>query len=229
MTAKVDAALIKTLKQYDTPTLANAVETFDIRRRDEGYTRQGLRCMFPELGAVVGVAATATISASGEITSDPDIDKFADLYEHVSAQPAPTFVVVHDRDQPEQVGSMWGEVNAAVFQALGCVGSITDGTVRDLTEVRATGFQFFAAGAGVSHGYVRLETVGEPVTICGLRVEPGDLLHGDQHGVLSIPKEIAHEIPAAADRVLAREQRFIRWIRSDEFDPDQLSATRMQH
>lgn len=221
--------IIERLKGYDTPTLANAVETFDVRPRDVGYSRQPLNCMFPDIGPIVGFAATATTTAG-----DPEVtgfagDRFAALYEHVMDQPNPRIVVVHDLDLPHQIGTMWGEVNATVFQALGCVGTITDGTVRDLPEVHAMGFQFIAAGPVVSHGYIRLDSVGEKVDICGLTVAPGDLLHADVHGVLTIPAEIVADVAEAADRITAREQRFIQWVRSEDFSPDRLSQVRVQH
>ena len=117
-------------------------------------------------------------------------------------------------------------MNATIFGALGCAGCVTDGSVRDLKEARAMGFQFFARGPGVSHAYVRVEAAGEPVTVGGLSVSPGDLIHADQHGVLLVPHEIAAELPAAADRVIEREQTFLRWVRSPDFDPDRLAEMR---
>lgn len=229
MNLEINASAIAALKQWDTPTLANAIETFNARPRDTGYTRGGIRSLFPDLRIMVGFAATASIRAAGGAEPESGIDKYAALYEHVQTIAAPCVVVVHDHDVPVQIGSMWGEVNAAVFQALGCIGSITDGTVRDLLEVRRTGFQFFAASPGVSHGYVRLETVGEPVEVSGLVVAPGDLLAADEYGVLSIPAELAAELPDAAQRVTDREQEFIRWVRSAEFSPSTLATTRVQH
>jgi regulator of RNase E activity RraA len=91
------------------------------------------------------------------------------------------------------------------------------------------GFHFFASGPSVSHAYVRVETIGEPVVIGGLEIAPGDLLHADQHGVLKIPPELAAELPAAADRVAETEQALLRWVRSDEFDPDRLAEMRARH
>jgi regulator of RNase E activity RraA len=135
-------------------------------------------------------------------------------------------VVVEDLDDPPAHGAMWGEVNASVFTALGCVGAVTNGSVRDLDEVRAIGFHFFAGGAGVSHAYQRLVTVGQPVTVGGLRIAPGDLIHADKHGVLLVPQEIAAELPEAARKVIEREQELIRWLRSPEFDSSQLGERR---
>jgi 4-hydroxy-4-methyl-2-oxoglutarate aldolase len=221
--------LLAALARYDTPTLANAIETFDLQPRDVGFADSRIRCMFPELGRMVGFAATATIVARGAPEPDWDGAGYDALYAHAGTIRAPRIVVVQDLDDPPGHGSLWGEVHATIFAVLGCVGCVTDGSVRDLDEARAMGFQFFAAGPSVSHAYVRVETVGEPVGIGGLLVAPGDLLHADQHGVLKIPLEIAAELPAAADRVIESEQALLKWVRSDDFDPDRLAEMRARH
>lgn len=218
----MDPAILEALKRFDSPTLSNAIETFAIRPRDEGYMSMDIRCFFPELGPLVGYAATATIRARGE----PAHGDQTALYQHVREIPEPRVVVVQDLDEPPGCGSLWGEVNATIFGALGCAGCVTDGCVRDLKEARAMGFQFFARGPGVSHAYVRVETVAEPVTVGGLRVTPGDLIHADQHGVLLIPHEVAAELPAAAERVIAGEQSLLKWVRSSDFNADELIERR---
>ncbi len=220
--AELDPAILEALQRFDSPTLSNAIETFAIRPRDEGYMSMDIRCMFPELGPLVGYAATATIRARGGSAQG---DQTA-LYQHVREVPGPRVVVVQDLDEPPGCGSLWGEVNATIFGALGCAGCVTDGCVRDLKEARAMGFQFFARGPGVSHAYVRVETAGQPVTVGGLSVSPGDLIHADQHGVLQIPREIAAELPAAAERVISAEQSLLSWVRSSEFDADELIERR---
>ncbi len=220
--AQLDPSLLEALKRFDSPTLSNAIETFAIRPRDEGYMSMDIRCFFPELGPLVGYAATATIRARGE----PAHGDQTALYQHVREIPQPCVVVVQDMDEPPGCGSLWGEVNATIFGALGCAGCITDGCVRDLKEARAMGFQFFARGPGVSHAYVRVESAGQPVTVGGLRVSPGDLIHADQHGVLLIPREIAAQLPAAAEQVIAGEQALLGWVRSSEFDADELIERR---
>ncbi len=213
--------VLENLRRYDTPTLANAIETFDVRPRDEGFMSLDVRCIFPDLGVMIGYAATATIRARG-----PGPEDQSALWAHVRSVAAPRVVAVQDLDEPAGHGSLWGEVNATIFGALGCVGAVTDGCVRDLGEARGMGFHFFARGAGVSHAYVRVEQTGIPVRIGGLEVSPGDLLHGDQHGVLLVPAGLASELPAAAERVIAREQELLRWVRSDRFDLGQLGAMR---
>ncbi|HLQ62933.1 MAG TPA: RraA family protein [Candidatus Acidoferrales bacterium] len=220
--AQLDPAVLEALKRFDTPTLSNAIETFLIRPRDEGFMSMEIRCLFPELGPLVGYAATATIRARGRPVHG---DQTA-LYQHVREVAGPRVVVVQDLDEPPGCGSLWGEVNATIFGALGCAGCVTDGCVRDLKEARAMGFHFFARGPGVSHAYVRVESAGEPVTVGGLRVSPGDLIHADQHGVLLVPREIAAELPAAAERVITGEQSLLSWVRSPEFDAAELIERR---
>ncbi|HEX2680001.1 MAG TPA: RraA family protein [Candidatus Dormibacteraeota bacterium] len=219
--APLDPAILEALKKFDSPTLSNAIETFEVRPRDEGYMSMDIRCLFPELGPMVGYAATGTIRAKHRVSGDQTA-----LYQHVRDVPGPRVVVVRDLDDPPGHGSLWGEVNATIFGALGCAGCVTDGCVRDLKEARAIGFHFFARGPGVSHAYVRVESAGHPVMVGGLHVSPGDLLHADQHGVLLIPRQIAGELPAAAARVVAAEQSLLNWVRSSDFDVDELIERR---
>jgi regulator of RNase E activity RraA len=218
----LDPSVLDALRKYDAPTLSNAIELFDVRPRDEGYMSHDIRCLFPDLGVMVGYAATATMRARGASEGySPDA-----LTAHVQAVPGPRIVVVQDLDDPPAHGALWGEVMATTFTALDCLGTVTNGSVRDLDEAHTIGFRFFAPAVTVSHGYARVEDVGEPVRVGGLTVRPGDLLHADKHGVLLIPHEIAAELPAAADRVIAAEQEFIGWIRSPEFDPAQMPERR---
>lgn len=200
--------------------MSNGIETFDVRPRNEGFADGTVRCMFPDLGARIGYAATATMRSAAEEDRIPP----SALWEHVLELPEPRFVVVQDLDDPPGVGSYWGEVNGTIFTALGCVAVLTNGAVRDLTEMRAIGLQAFAGSVAVSHAYNHLVRVGEPVTVGGLSVRPGDLLHGDQHGVLSIPLGIAGTLAAATRRVEAEERELIDFCRSPDFSAEALLA-----
>jgi regulator of RNase E activity RraA len=214
--------VLEQLKRYDSCTLSNAIEGFDVRPRDEGFMSHEIRCVFPDLGPMVGFAATATMRARGKATGgnqDP-------LYAHTQQVPGPRVLVVQDLDEPAAVGALIGEVQANIFTKLGCVGCVTDGGVRDLKEVHALGFQYFARGVVVSHGYVRVEEAGRQVRVGGLEVQPGDVIFGDQHGVLLIPADIAAELPRAADEIIEREQNLIRWVRSEDFSLDRLAEMR---
>jgi 4-hydroxy-4-methyl-2-oxoglutarate aldolase len=209
---------VEALKKITTPTVSNAIETFGVRSRSEGFMDSSIRCIFPELGTMVGYACTATIRAREPGPAPAPWE----MWEAVLKTPEPRVVVIQDLDAPDVVGSYWGEVNGSTYKALGCVGVVTDGGVRDLPEVRATGFHFFAAHILVSHAHVHVVEFGGPVTVGGVTVSPGDLLHGDEHGVITIPHEIARDIPKAAAEIERSERRVIDFCRSPDFSADGL-------
>jgi regulator of RNase E activity RraA len=182
-----------------------------------------IKCIFPELGAMIGYAVTAVISADspeGRRIQPPD------WWEMILKIPEPRVIVIHDIDHPV-VGSFWGEVNANIHRALGCVGTVTDGSVRDLDEVREMGFHFFSSCVTVSHAYVHLVEMGIPVKVGGLVVKPGDLILGDKHGVISIPLEIARDVPKAAQLVEDWERPVINYCKSKEFNIEGLKERYM--
>ena len=213
MSEPLSAEELDALRRISTPTIANAIETFNLRPRNEGFTDASVRCLFPELGAMAGYAVTAKIAARERPQSSL---RPWEMWELMARVPKPWLVVIEDLDYPAPAGSYWGEVNGSIYQGLGAVGVVTNGGVRDLDEVRATGFHFFASCVLVSHAYVHLVEVATPVSVGGLTVRPGDLLHGDQHGVISIPPEIARELPRAAAAVEAQERPIIDFARSPE-------------
>jgi 4-hydroxy-4-methyl-2-oxoglutarate aldolase len=219
----IDEKLLARLGKYDSPTLSNAIETFDVRNRDEGYTSYEIQCMFPDLPAVVGFATTVAIRSH-----EPPINPLepVHLWNHVQSVQGPRILVAQDLDDPNGSGAMWGEVQATIFKALGCLAIATDGVVRDLNEVRAMDLQLYAVGTTVSHAYAHFESAGHGVSIGGLVVRPGDLLHADRHGILLIPADIAERVPEAADKIIAYEQKLIGWVRSKDFDPKQLDEMR---
>ena len=223
MTSDRDNSVLQ-LAGFTTPTIANAIETFGVRARDEGFMDHSIGCRFPSLGPLVGYAATARIRAKGAGPSE----RPAELWRHVASLPAPRVVVIEDLDEPPGVGSFWGEVNANVYRALGCAGVVTNGCVRDLTEMATLGFQAFSSCICVSHAYVRLVEVGQPVRVGGLEVRPGDLLHGDRHGVLKVPPGIVAELAEAARGVEAAERKLIAFCQSPGFSLEGLDAFELE-
>jgi 4-hydroxy-4-methyl-2-oxoglutarate aldolase len=213
--------VIDALKKISSPTVANAIETFNLRPRQQGNMSSDIRCLFPELGPLVGYAVTALIRAEPQPLSGHRSSTFG-WWEYVLSIPAPRVVVVHDLDDPRGQGAQWGEVQANIHRALGCVGVVTDGSVRDLDEVRALGFQFAAAHVSVSHAWVHMVDFGLPIKVGGLWVKPGDLIHGDHHGVVSIPPEIAGKIPEGVAAVDADERKIIECCRAKDFSVDKL-------
>jgi 4-hydroxy-4-methyl-2-oxoglutarate aldolase len=207
--------VVDALREFSTPSVANGIETFELRGRHEGFMNATVSCRFPELGPLVAYAATATIRAA-----TPGESKDRDLWAHVYSLPEPRVVVVQDLDDPCGHGSLWGEVNSNIFQAFGAIGVITNGCVRDLDEMRALGFHAFSGSVGVSHAHVHVCDVGVPVTIGGLTVSPGDLLHGDKHGVCNVPLDIAEKLPDAIRTLEARERDVIAMFRGPDFKPE---------
>ncbi|HYB72054.1 MAG TPA: RraA family protein [Candidatus Sulfotelmatobacter sp.] len=212
------------LRRYSSPSIANAIETFNAIPRNQGFMRPEMRSLFPELGPMVGYAVTAMIRADLPPAEGHRVPP-QDWWDYVLSVPAPRVLVMQDLDNPRPVGAFWGEVQANVHRALGCVGTISDGGVRDLDEVRRLGFHFFAPHVLVSHAYVHIVKMGLPVVVGGITVRPGDLLHGDQHGVVHIPDALARDVAAAAARVEEGERHIIGCCRSPEFTLEKLKET----
>jgi 4-hydroxy-4-methyl-2-oxoglutarate aldolase len=215
--------VIDVLRKISSPSVANAIETFNVRPRNQGQMSSEIRTLFPQLGSLVGYAVPALIRAEPQPIQGHRASTF-EWWDYVLSIPAPRVIVVHDLDEPRGQGAQWGEVQANIHKALGCVGVVTDGSVRDLDEVRALGFQFAAAHVSVSHAYVHMVDFGLPIKVGGLWVKPGDLMHADQHGVVTIPGEIAPKIAEAVARVEADERKIIGFCQSREFSPDGLKA-----
>ena len=212
---------IQALRKISSPSVANGIETFNVRPRNQGFMSSEIRALFPELGPLVGHAVTALIRAEPQPREGHRASTFA-WWDYVLSIPAPRVVVVHDLDDPRGQGAQWGEVQANIHRALGCAGVLTDGSVRHLDEVRALGFQFAAAHVSVSHAYVHMVDFGLPVKVGGLWVAPGDLIHCDQHGAVTIPGEIADRIPEAVAKVEADERKIIGYCQSPAFSADGL-------
>ena len=215
-TPLLSAAQLEALRRYNTPTISNAIEIFNIRKRHLGFLPHTIRCLFPDLGPIVGYAVTAQTRAAPATTPDKDI--VADYFRYVATQPGPKIAVGEDLDDPPGLGAQFGEVTATIHKKLGCVGHITSGCPRDLDEVHALGFQLFGLNPCVSHAYVRLVDFGKPVKIAGVEIRPGDLLHADKHGVCVIPIEVAPKLAEACAEVERLEKPLLDMCLLEDFD-----------
>jgi 4-hydroxy-4-methyl-2-oxoglutarate aldolase len=210
------------LRHLSTCTVANAIETFEVRLRNTGFTDASVRCVFPTLPPMVGYAATARIRCSlPPMQGHAYVDR-TDWWGYLLTIPAPRVIVLEDGDRSPGLGSFVGEVHANILLALGCVGVVTNGAVRDLHAIEPTGFQMFSGNVAVSHAYAHIFEFGGPVQVAGLKISPGNILHGDRHGVLTIPAEIVGEVPSVARKLIEREQRIVGFCRSPEFSLDRL-------
>ncbi|MEO6964476.1 MAG: RraA family protein [Acidobacteriaceae bacterium] len=212
---QLNAEELEALRSISSPTIANAIETFDVRPRGEGYTNAGIRCLFPDRGAILGYACTAMILSSQPAAPNRLVDR-TKYWEYTMRAPLPKVSVLQDMSE-EPLGAYIGEVNSHIHAALGSSGVITNGTVRDIEEVRGTGFQVFASGVSVSHGFAHLEDFNRPVTVFGMLVHPGDLIHADQHGAVIIPQAVAREVAATSKKIELAERGMIALCKSDKF------------
>jgi regulator of RNase E activity RraA len=215
---------LESLRRLDGCTLANAVETFNVRLRNEGFTDGGLRCFFPLLPPIVGYAATVKIRGSAPPTAADLYPQRTDWWDYVKSLPTPHIIVAQDIASHPGLGALIGQVHFNIQQALGAVGIVTNGAVRSIPEAEALGFQIFAGNVSVSHAYTHIVEFGTPVEVDGLKVHSGELLHGDQHGVQSIPLGIAAQIPPIAARISAQKRELIALCQSPDFSLEKLRA-----
>lgn len=213
--------LISYLKTVDSPTLSNAIEDLNIRPRHEGFAPESVRCLFPEFGRMCGYAVTAQVETVSRLTPT-DRSIFVDLFEAVHAAPKPAVIVFQEIGSNQELSAHCGEVMATIFTRLGAVGLVTDSSVRDLAEVRAIGMHYFATGAVASHGYFHIVRHSVPVQVNGFPVKPGDLLHGDENGLISIPPCDLTALARAVDNVRAREKKLMDFVRGDRFTIESL-------
>jgi 4-hydroxy-4-methyl-2-oxoglutarate aldolase len=214
--------VLSALRAIDTCMVSNAIETFDVRLRNTGFADARIRCMFEDLPPLVGYAATARLRAGDPPMAGRIYQDRTDWWNSILQIPEPRIVVLEDMDNPPGVGAFLGDMHAAILKGLGCVGYVTNGAVRDLPGVRALGLQLFAGNVAVSHAYAHIFDFGHTLSVGGLDVRPGDLLHGDRHGILTVPGQIASEIPAVAANLQKVEQRVIDFCQSKEFSVERL-------
>jgi regulator of RNase E activity RraA len=217
--------LLTRLAEADTPTVCNALELVVPERRAKGFTTRPFVVAFPTLAPIVGVARTATIRAREPSSRAPAEAKALrlDYYRYVAADALPTVAVIQDLDDPPGFGAFWGEVNSAVHKGLGCLGCITNGSIRDL-DLLAPGFQLLAGSVGPSHAWVHLEAFGCDVEVHGMTVRHGDLIHADRHGAVVIPVEAAPRLPEAIALCGRREAPILAAARAPGFTVEKLAA-----
>jgi len=221
-------AVLEELRRLSTCVVASTIETFGVRLPNVGFTDSSVRCMFREFPSVIGHAVTAKIRCTTPPMSGAYYYWRTDWWKVILTIPAPRIVVVEDEDNPPGLGAFVGEVHANILRALGCVALVTNGAVRDLPEVRDSGFQLFAGNVSVSHAYAHISGFGATVEVGQLKIKPGDLLLGDLHGVVSIPMEVAAEIPAVAQAIIKRRRHVIGICRAENFTIDKLDEARKE-
>lgn len=228
MPLQLTAEQLSALRELDTPTVCNAIERFNVRGRVEGFLGMDIRCLLPELGSMVGWAVTATADST-----TPGLKQDAGTWrawaEAMAAAPKPVVLVFQDVGPQPRKSAHFGEMMATLSKRLGVVGLVTNGGVRDILEVKRLGLHYFAAGLVPSHGSPRLLEINVPVTLDGVRIEPGDLIHGDINGVTTIPLAIAEQVIEAAQRVRHDEAQLLAYLNGPEFSLEGYFQRRFAH
>ncbi len=216
-------SILNKLARFDTPTICNVIELFDVRPRNRGYMDGRVKCNFPELPPTVGYATTASFRADAPPAGGDAYGSIEQQVERFAELAGPAIVVFQDLDDPP-VAAVFGEVMCSTYQAFGAVGLVTNGGGRDLDQVRALKFPVFTSSTICSHAYCHILHIGLPVRVGGLVVATGDLLHGDANGVTNIPHEIADQVADVADEFVAAEAIMLDYVK----EPGPKSADRFK-
>jgi regulator of RNase E activity RraA len=212
------------LRRLDSCAVANAIERFRVQMRNEGFAEGGLICRYPHLPPVLGYAMTLRVRSTAPPSRGSAFAEDTGWWEQMLAFPAPRILVIQDMDRYPGVGALIGETHACILQALGCVAVATNGAVRDVPRVEALGFQMYSSTLSVSHAYSHIVQAGGQVQIGGLEISPGDLIHGDGHGLVRIPRELAGRIPATASALRKKDEEVMAFCRSVEFNVEGLRS-----
>ncbi len=206
---------IEELRSIDTPTISNAIEKFNLRCQTEGFMGMEIRCLFPEFGVMFGRAVTVTVD-----TTTPDTKKqkrVSELIEAIEKSPGPVVVIMKVKGPKPEHTCVIGDVMGMGMKQAGAVGLVTDGGVRDLEGLKSIKFKVFAGGAVPSHGILSIDEFNSPVEISGVKISEGDLIHGDENGVVKVPWECVDRLCAQARKVLEREKKIKDAINSPDF------------
>ncbi len=211
--------LLTLLNQVDTPTVCNAIEVAQGKRGFDAFTRGTVLASHPDAPAMVGYARTARIAALTAPSEPTEAIKARrmDYYRHMAEGPRPAITVVEDVDFPDCIGAYWGEINTTVHKGFGLSGALTNGVMRDLSDL-PDGFPVVAGSVGPSHGFVHVREIATPVTIFGLKIADGDLVHADRHGALVVPPEVISDLEQAIHKLLETEKLVLEPARLDGFD-----------
>lgn len=216
---------LQVLAQWDTPTICNALEITNPERRGWGFTVDPFAVLDADLPPIVGYARTAKIRAGSPDLSDgaKGMEARFPYYEYVASQNAPAVLLIEDVDPHPGIGAFWGEVHTAVHKGLGIAGCVTNGSFRDLTD-SAPGFQILGGMVNPSHAFVHYIDFNCQVTVHGMTVNHGDIIHADQHGAVIVPEDAVKKIPAAVATISAKEKLILDAARRDDFSVEKLKA-----
>ena len=216
-------SLFEHLHKFDTPTICNALEIALGGRFTTGFTRQRLVACNPKLPPIVGYARTVSVRCSAPFDPAGRKERLLGYDEYLAQGPRPTIAVVQDVDSQPGLGAFWGEVNTNVHWGLGCVGAVTNGSMRDLDMMHPQ-FQCLAATLSPSHAYIQVLEFGRQVDVLGMVVSSGDIVHADYHGAVVIPVAALEKLPSAIDLMARKEKVILDAARTPGFDVEKMRA-----
>jgi 4-hydroxy-4-methyl-2-oxoglutarate aldolase len=222
-TRAVPPADLELLRKFDTPTVCNVIELFDVRPRNAGYMDGRIRACFPKMPPMVGYASTATFRSAFPPRAGSVYSGLAEQVATFAELPGPAVVVFQDLDDPAAAAT-FGEMMCSTYQAFGAAGLITSGAGRDLDQVEALGFPCFTDGTICAHGYCHIVQLNVAVHVGGVAVHPGDLIHADRNGVTTIPNEIASAVAQACPEFVEAEAVVLGYVKSEKVDPKGFAA-----
>ncbi len=217
------------LKSLDSCAVANAIERFRVQLRNEGYAEAGLTCRYPYLLPILGYAMTLKVRSGVPPSKGTTFFESTEWWDALRAVPSPRILVLQDMDRFPGTGALIGDLHACILKTLDCVGVVTNGAVRDVSRIEGLDFQMYSGSLSVSHAYSHIVQVGSPTQIGCLEISPGDLIHGDCHGIVRVPRELATRIPATATALRKRDEEIISYCHSSEFSVEGLRDLLAEH
>lgn len=220
-------AQLDELRQFDSPTICNAVELWNLRPRNTGYMNSSIVASCPQFPPMVGYALTSTFRSMAPPRGGDAYGSIGAQLDAFSAIPGPPVIVFQDLDEP-CASATFGEVMCTTYKRFGAQGLITSGTGRDLAQVEAIDFPTFTNGAIAAHGYCHIISINVPITVGGMIIYPGDLLHGDLNGVTTIPHEIATEVPEVCREIARAEAIILDYLKQPDVTVAGFNAARKE-
>ncbi len=214
---------LRKLKNIDSPTVSNAIEQFHLRPPNEGFIGMEIRCLFPKLGVMVGHALTLTADATtiGEQKEQEELD-LPEMLQAIKKTPKPVILFIKTIGLRLTHSCVFGDVMAATAKQMGAIGLVTDGGVRDIKNIRKMGFHLFAQGVVPSHGTFSIKKIDIPISISGVEICTGDLIHGDENGVIKVPWNCVDKLPETAQELSAQEEKIVNFAKSSNFSIEKL-------
>jgi regulator of RNase E activity RraA len=221
MNPNLTPEMLRRLADFDTCLIANAIESHQVRLRNEGFGDSSIACRTPRMPPMVGVAVTLKVRSADPSMKDVFYLDQPDWWEKLDLPPSrqPRVLAIEDTDHHPGRGALVGPFHACILKALGCVGVVTNGAVRGLDKYESLGLQAFSGNVSPSHAYGHVVALGLPVQIAGVRIEPGEIIHGDRHGFVTVPSSLAEPLPETAERLRKREKRICDFCASPGFSP----------